>query len=166
MVNLFHSTGRRSLIGFRRQNWSAVAVAVAPLTTADTWRHAEDCGGQQIGQQVVEHERRSEEVLARLSKDLTAGHGRGFSKRNIEQMRAFYQGWEIAQTPSAQFEAKGVVNRVGRMTNGEERSVITAGHRQLSPGWQPTRRASPQTEIADWIDKHLTLELPMTLGAG
>lgn len=42
-----------------------------------------------------------EQLLARLSRDLTAKHGRGFSERNIEQMRAFFLGWEIPQTPSA-----------------------------------------------------------------
>ncbi|MBM4026634.1 MAG: DUF1016 domain-containing protein [Planctomycetes bacterium] len=67
----------------------------------------------QIGRRIVEHEQRGrkragygELVVKRLSQDLTAKHGRGFSKRNLEQMRAFYLGWEIAQTPSAQFEAR------------------------------------------------------------
>ena len=46
------------------------------------------------------------ELLKRLGNDLTARFGRGFSKRNLEQMRGFYAGWEIAQTTSAQFEAR------------------------------------------------------------
>lgn len=64
---------------------------------------------------IVEHEqggkRRAgygEELLIRLSKDLTAMHGRGFSDRNLRQMRAFYLGWEIWQTPSAKFEARAI----------------------------------------------------------
>jgi hypothetical protein len=34
-------------------------------------------------------------------KDLTAEFGRGLSERNLEQMRRFYTGWPISQTPSA-----------------------------------------------------------------
>jgi len=50
--------------------------------------------------------RYGEATIAQLARDLSAKHGRGFSKRNLEQMRVFYLGWEIAQTPSAQFEAR------------------------------------------------------------
>ena len=82
------------------------ARSVNAVLTATYW---------QIGQRIVEHEQHGaaraeygEEVLLRLSNDLTVRHGRGFSKRNLEQMRAFYQGWEIAQTPSAQFEARAI----------------------------------------------------------
>jgi hypothetical protein len=67
----------------------------------------------QIGQQIVEHEQggkqRAEygrELLVRLGEDLTKQYGRGFSWRNLYQMRLFYQGWEILQTPSAKFEAR------------------------------------------------------------
>ena len=70
----------------------------------------------EIGRRIVEHEQRGEKkaeygakLIERLSADLTARHGRGFSKRNVEQMRAFYLGWEIAQTPSAQLEARAKV---------------------------------------------------------
>lgn len=80
------------------------ARTVNRILTATYW---------EIGRRIVEHEQGGharaeygEATLARLSKDLTSKHGRGFSKRNLEQMRAFYVGWEIAQTPSAQFEAR------------------------------------------------------------
>lgn len=46
-----------------------------------------------------------EALLGRLAADLTRRFGRGFSKRNLEQMRLFYQAWpleHIAQTVSAQ----------------------------------------------------------------
>lgn len=33
------------------------------------------------------------ELLKRLSSDLTSRFGRGFSQRNLEQMRLFYLGW-------------------------------------------------------------------------
>jgi predicted nuclease of restriction endonuclease-like (RecB) superfamily len=67
----------------------------------------------QIGQRIVEHEQggkqRAEygrELLVRLGADLIKQYGRGFSWRNLYQMRLFYQGWEILQTPSAKFEAR------------------------------------------------------------
>ena len=53
-----------------------------------------------LGRRVVEFEQGGreragygEELMARLAADLTAKFGRGFSRRNLEQMRAFYLGW-------------------------------------------------------------------------
>jgi predicted nuclease of restriction endonuclease-like (RecB) superfamily len=67
----------------------------------------------EIGRRIVEYEQGGksragygEELLARLAKDLAVKHGRGFSERNLRQMRAFYLGWEIWQTPSAKLEAR------------------------------------------------------------
>jgi predicted nuclease of restriction endonuclease-like (RecB) superfamily len=61
-----------------------------------------------IGQRIVEHEQRGAEraqygqaLLKRLSRDLTRRLGRGFSERNLEQMRLFYQNWPNPQTASA-----------------------------------------------------------------
>jgi DUF1016 N-terminal domain len=44
-------------------------------------------------------------LLKRLASDLSVRYGRGFSKRNLEQMRLFYVSWPIAQTLSAQLTA-------------------------------------------------------------
>jgi hypothetical protein len=62
-----------------------------------------------VGRRIVEHEQSGsaragygQELLKRLAKDLTAKLGRGFSERNIEQMRQFYLGWPNPQTPSAE----------------------------------------------------------------
>ena len=62
----------------------------------------------EIGRRLVEVEQDGqaraaygETLLKRLSKDLTAQFGRGFSERNLEQMRLFYRGWPISQTVSA-----------------------------------------------------------------
>ena len=67
----------------------------------------------EIGRRIVEHEQGGksragygEELLIEISRDLAAQHGRGFSSRNLRQMRTFYLGWEIWQTPSAKFEAR------------------------------------------------------------
>lgn len=81
-----------------------VVRSVNAVLTATYW---------QIGRRIVEHEQGGrwradygEALLARLSNDLTARYGRGFSARNLRQMRAFYVGWEIRQTPSAKCEAR------------------------------------------------------------
>ena len=62
-----------------------------------------------IGQRLVEYEQKGTEraaygaeVVKRLARELQQQFGRGFSKRNLEQMRQFYLQWPIAQTPSAQ----------------------------------------------------------------
>jgi len=76
------------------------ARAVNALMTATYW---------EVGRRIVEFEQRGEmraaygqELLKRLSRDLTARLGRGFSERNLEQMRLFYDGWPISQTASAE----------------------------------------------------------------
>src|ERR1019366_7982185 len=64
--------------------------SVNAILTATYW---------EIGRRIVEHEQggkaRAEygkELLAQLAKDLTTQHGRGFSGRNLRQMRTFYLG--------------------------------------------------------------------------
>jgi predicted nuclease of restriction endonuclease-like (RecB) superfamily len=80
------------------------ARAVNSILTATYW---------EIGRRVVEFEQGGkaraeygESLLKRLGTDLTARFGRGFSERNLEQMRGLYLGWEISQTPSAKLEAR------------------------------------------------------------
>ena len=62
-----------------------------------------------IGKQIVEFEQEGkkragygEEIVKRLAADLSAYYGRGFSVRNVWQMKAFYLAWPILQTPSAE----------------------------------------------------------------
>ncbi len=78
----------------------ASARAVNAVMTATYW---------EVGRRIVEGEqsgsRRAgygKELLKRLSSDLTERFGRGFSRRNLEQMRLFYLGWRIPQTVSAE----------------------------------------------------------------
>jgi predicted nuclease of restriction endonuclease-like (RecB) superfamily len=61
-----------------------------------------------IGKHVVDFEQKGEAratygtgLLKQLAEDLTSQFGRGFSERNIEQMRNFYQLFPIPQTLSA-----------------------------------------------------------------
>lgn len=67
----------------------------------------------EVGRRIVEFEQggaaRAEygaALVKRLGEDLSAQFGRGFSKSNLFQMRSFYLGWEIFQTPSGIFEAR------------------------------------------------------------
>ena len=73
---------------------------VNALMTASYW---------EIGRRIVEAEQKGkrragygEQLIERLSLDLTQHFGRGFSGRNLEQMRQFYLIWAIPQTPSAE----------------------------------------------------------------
>ncbi len=65
-----------------------------------------------IGRHIVEFEQAGkaraeygEALLGKMATDLTARFGKGFSTRNLAQMRLFYQSWPISQTPSAELEA-------------------------------------------------------------
>lgn len=76
------------------------ARAVNAVMTATYW---------QVGQRIVEFEQAGEKraeygaaLLKKLSVDLTFRFGRGFSERNLEQMRLFFTLWPISQTPSAE----------------------------------------------------------------
>jgi len=55
-----------------------------------------------VGRRIVEQEQQGatraaygEQLLKRLSHDLSQRFGRGFSERSLEQMRGFYLGWSI-----------------------------------------------------------------------
>lgn len=47
-------------------------------------------------------------MLKRLAEDLTVRLGRGFSERNIRQMRLFYLGWPKPRTVSAEWVDAGI----------------------------------------------------------
>ena len=71
------------------------ARSVNALMTASYW---------EIGRRIVEFEQGGQDratygeaLIQRLSADLTRCFGRGFSPRNIEQMRQFYQCWPAEQ---------------------------------------------------------------------
>lgn len=77
------------------------ARSVNVLMTASYW---------EIGRRIVEAEQKGrrragygEQLIARLSDDLTAQFGRGFSRQNLQQMRSFFLVWPICQTVSGKF---------------------------------------------------------------
>jgi predicted nuclease of restriction endonuclease-like (RecB) superfamily len=79
----------------------AAARNVNALMTATYW---------EVGHRIVEAEQKGkrragygEQLIERLSLDLTQRFGRGFGARNLEQMRQFYVAWPIPQTLSAEF---------------------------------------------------------------
>ncbi len=71
----------------------------------------------EVGRRIVQEEQNGREkagygerLMDRLSSDLMAQFGRGFSRSNVFQMRQFYLAHlEIVQTPSGQSEAPGTV---------------------------------------------------------
>jgi hypothetical protein len=79
----------------------AAARSVNALMTATYW---------EIGRRIVEFEQGGQEraaygeaLIERLSADLSARFGRGFSRQNLQQMRLFYASWpadRICQTAS------------------------------------------------------------------
>lgn len=80
--------------------------AVNGILTATYW---------EVGRRIVDFEQAGreragygEELLDRLSIDLTRSLGRGFSATNLRQMRAFYLGWRIQQTVSAELEVRAI----------------------------------------------------------
>jgi predicted nuclease of restriction endonuclease-like (RecB) superfamily len=80
----------------------ASARTINAFMTATYW---------EIGRRIIEYEqggrKRAEygrALLKQLSSDLNTRFGRGFSERNLEQMRLFYTSWPISQTLSAKSE--------------------------------------------------------------
>ena len=84
----------------------AAARSVNAVMTATYW---------EVGRRIVEFEQGGknraeygEALLVRLSADLSAHFGRGFSRQNLQQMRQFYLSWppeQIWQTVSGKSSA-------------------------------------------------------------
>jgi predicted nuclease of restriction endonuclease-like (RecB) superfamily len=90
-----------------------------------------------IGQHLVEYEQGGKErasygteLLKQLSRDLQAQLGRGFSERNLEQMRQFYLHWSTPQALSAD-SGKGLPRGISQ-TPSAKLSLRNAPAFQLS----------------------------------
>nr|WP_233259664.1 PDDEXK nuclease domain-containing protein [Ramlibacter sp. WS9] len=100
----------------------AAARSVNALMTASYW---------EIGRRVVEFEQGGAErasygeaLLRRLALDLTQRFGRGFSRQNLQQMRAFYLAWPaeaISQTASGKSSAEPILQTLPAIS--ERRSL-------------------------------------------
>jgi len=96
----------KNAVGWNYNAWSSgiavlleesrrqAARSVNAILTATYW---------EIGRRIVEFVQQGEsradygdEVLAKLSQDLTGKFGRGFATDNLERMRSFYLGWPPA----------------------------------------------------------------------
>lgn len=112
-------------IGALLENARKTSVrAVNSIITSTYWK---------VGHQIVEFEQGGniraeygERVLVRLADDLTSKYGRGFSERNLRQMRAFYLGWEIRQTPSAKLEARAKCRTIANESAIEKVQTLPA----------------------------------------
>ena len=100
-----------------------------------------------IGRRIVELEqkgkRRAEygkELIEQLAGDLSARYGRGFSVRNVWQMKAFYLAWPIPQTMSAESFLSSIANRSPlrpeglQMSDRRTKTLGSSGSRQLAGG--------------------------------
>ncbi len=84
----------------------------------------------EIGKRIVEEEQEGKsrakygkELLKTLSTELTKEFGKGFSVRNLEQMRKFYLVFQKTKTPSAKFELSwSHYIFLSRIQNEDERS--------------------------------------------
>lgn len=78
----------------------------------------------EIGRRIVECEQEGadlaaygDELMQRLSADLSNRFGRGFSRQNLQQMRSFYLFWpEIRQTVSGKFTSEILQTVSGKFT--------------------------------------------------
>ena len=71
----------------------------------------------EIGREIVVFEQKGmvraeygEELIVRLTKDMTERFGKGFSERNLRNMRAFYLNFPIPQTLSAESQKSQTVS--------------------------------------------------------
>jgi len=83
------------------------ARAVNAVMTATYW---------EVGRRIVDFEQHGErraaygeELIKRLARDLTDRFGRGFSARNLAQMRLFFLEWPILQNSSAKSSEREIV---------------------------------------------------------
>lgn len=96
------------ILELMQQARSTAARSVNSIMTATYW---------EVGRRIVEYEQGGaqraaygEYLMKRLAADLTNQLGRGFSQRNLEQMRRFYQLWTIPQTLPAESESTAIAS--------------------------------------------------------
>lgn len=120
------------VVGVIEQGRSAAARTVNAVMTAAYWL---------VGRRIVETEQGGraratygEALLERLSLDLTARFGRGFSRQNLQQMRQFYLAYrtkEIRQTASGD----SGIQLIRQTLSGESRVEVAAGGLSFPLPW-------------------------------
>ena len=122
-----------------------VAVrSVNAVMTASYWA---------VGQRIITFEQGGraraeygEALIERLSADLSARFGRGFSKQNLWQMRAFHLAWPVDQI-SQTLSAKSPVASILQTPSGES---SRAGTLQTASGQSPDLSALAQAFPLPW----------------
>ena len=122
-----YSQIQAAIVGLLETARRAVARSINTAMTATYW---------EIGRRIVQFEQGGAEratygdaLVERLAKDLTQRFGRGFSRQNLGQMRAFYRAWPaqiICQTLSGKSSLVSVLETLSR-----ESSVRSAGQKAL-----------------------------------
>lgn len=86
-----------------------------------------------VGRRIIEEEQRGstradygEQLVKRLAVDLSKRFGRGFSKRNLWQMRAFYLAWPLPATMSAKAPSFATTARAGRIVQTVSAQLVEA----------------------------------------
>ncbi len=104
----------------------------------------------EIGRRIVEHEQAGrkranygEALMEKLAADLTARFGRGFSRRNLFQMREFYITWPIVQTPPAQLQGASTPQHSAKVQTSSAKS----GARTVG-GVEPEKSQTTSDELA------------------
>src|SRR5262249_4150702 len=95
-----------------------------------------------VGQRIVEQEQQGspragygEQLLKRLSRDLSKRFGRGFSERNLEQMRAFYIGWPISQAAPAKSLPASGPSQIAQPAPAKSIDVLPLPHARFPLPW-------------------------------
>lgn len=86
-----------------------------------------------IGRRIIEEEQRGavradygEQLVKRLAQDLSRRFGRGFSKRNLWQMRAFYLAWPLLKRASAKPPSSPTPARGGGIVQTASAQLVAA----------------------------------------
>ncbi len=137
----------------------AAARSVNAIMTATYW---------EIGRHIVEHEQAGEKraeygtgLLEQLSTDLTSRFGRGFSVRNLRQMRAFYSEWQIRQTVSAEFDNEQQLRQIDFYTLTNRFQLPWSHYVRLLSVKDPDARAFYEKEAlrGGWSDRQLKRQI-------
>jgi predicted nuclease of restriction endonuclease-like (RecB) superfamily len=122
---LVAASGYRALVSdisiLLEQARRAAARSINSILTATYW---------EIGRRIVEYEQGGkaraeygEQLLMRLANDLTAQHGRGFSRQGLQKMRSFYSGWAICSTLSGKLEARAKIQTLSGKSEGKSQTL-------------------------------------------
>lgn len=122
----------------------AAARSVNAVMTATYWA---------VGQRIVTFEQGGQEraaygeaLIERLSADLSARFGRGFSKQNLWQMRAFHLAWP-AQQISQKLPAKSPASPILQTLSGES---VVPENLQIASGQSPDMSTLAQAFPLPW----------------